>query len=231
MSVVFAILIFFAACTPSSSPTPRPDPNPKPKEPTISNFEAIPGSVNYAGLPISGKVSVSWSVQNAKEVYLNDILVGSSGSLLTDTLLVAKKFTLRLVDSMGRNFKYQDLNIPVIVDPTFAKISGTTGQSWKTTRNTSVRISDGNLLELLQPSELDDIFTFYPFARWKVTYGVLNPKATVEEEFKFDSPKSEIAIQHYDLQPVRKVEFTSPTVMTWTYTKNGSIYTRYFEKL
>lgn len=231
MVSVFAILIF-TGCNPASSPTPRPDPNPTPKpEPTISSFEANPGSVNYAGLPISGKTSVSWSVQNAKEVYLNDILVGSSGSLLTDTLLVAKKFTLRLVDSLGRNVKSQDLNISVIVDPTFAKMCGTTGLSWKTTRNTSVRISDGNLLELLQPSELDDVFIFYPNAKWKVSFGLQNPQTTAEEEFRFNAQTSEIAIQHYDIQPIRKVEFISPTIMTWTYTKNGSIYTRYFEKL
>lgn len=183
-------------------------------------------------MPNSGKVSVSWSVQNAKEVYLNDILVGSSGSLFTDTLLVAKKFTLRLVDSMGRNVKSQDLNISVTIDPTFAKMCGTTGLSWKTTRNTSVRISDGNLLELLQPSELDDVFTFYPTGRSKVYYGTVNPLplSYLEEEYKFFPATSELAIQHYDVQPIRKVEFGVNT-MTWSHTKNGFIYTRYFERL
>jgi hypothetical protein len=84
----------------------------------------------------------------------------------------------------------------------------------------------------LQNSELDDVYTFYPTGRSKVYYGLVNPLplSYLEEEYKFFPLTSEVAIQHYDVQPIRKVEFIGNT-MTWTHIKNNVTYVSYFQKI
>lgn len=185
-------------------------------------------TISYTGMPNPGTVNFSWQTANGSTTF-DGVGVAANDSKTISEVLEGKDYTLRVVNG-SLSPAEATRSVVVVIDPTFQKMCGTSSLAWKTTRNTSFRISDGNLLELLQPSELDDTFTFYPYAKWKVDYGTLNPQPTDTEDIRFNSATSEIAIQPYDLQPVRKVEFTSPTTMTWSYTKNGSIYTRYFEK-
>lgn len=233
MSLLFVLVIFVSCGSKTGGINGGGPVDPPPSAmPKINSFTPTNDTVtiNYTGMPNNGSVDFSWITVNGSTTF-NGSGVSATGSQSISKVLVTGDYTLKVTNGTLTPAE-STRRVIVNIDPLFKKMSGATGQRWKIVRSTSVRLSDGNLLELLQPYEEDNRYTIYPYGRWYVDFGANNPSGTAsyEEDIQFNASTSEIAIQDYRVQPLRAVKlFADPTVMEWSYTKNGKLYTEYYK--
>ncbi len=231
MSVVFAILIFFAACTQNNSHTPVPDPNPVPTGSEIVRFSISEDSINYDGQLTPGTVNVSWDTKNAI-VYLNDSVVAKNGSLTTGAIFQNKKFTLRVTDLDGKNVKSQSLDVVVSVDPLFQKICGTSGTTWII--DSSFSYAPGGSPESnLTPCVADDKVTLYPNGLGVTDQGDAPNCLTGLIVGSYTFNKSDTTLQFYPVafHPNRKVIFLPNDKIHFEYQKSGKTWVQVYRKV
>lgn len=235
MMSVLVILIVFASCSSKSKgdgyiPPPNP-PDPTPKVGEIKTFTPTSTPINfvYSGTPNQG-VTFSWETVNASTITFNGETVSPTGSKTVIPVVGSSIATITVTDASGKITK-QDKSVITIVDAGLAKFTGTSesGFSWVVD---SVWSSSGSYT--LEPFEYDDIFTFYPKARFKYDPGLINPSGApgvTEDEFTYDPIGNTLHMPMYQVQPKWSLDFPSPNIMVQTNVKNGITYKRYYHRV
>lgn len=235
MMSVLVILIVFASCSSKSKgdgyiPPPDPTPTPTPKV-EIKSFTPTDSPINfvYSGTPNQG-VIFSWETVNASTITFNGETVSPTGSKTVIPVVGSSIATITVTDASGKITK-QDKSVITIVDAGLAKFTGTSesGFSWVVD---SVWSSSGSYT--LEPFEYDDIFTFYPKARFKYDPGLINPSGApgvTEDEFTYDPIGNTLHMPMYQVQPKWSLDFPSPNIMVQTNVKNGITYKRYYHRV
>ncbi len=211
---------------------------------------SVAAKINSAVIvaPTSGTLVINGSGTEITKAVINLSVVGnpvptlsadgisfSGTQYTTPDLYESKTIVFGASNSAGSDSR--SVYVTVNIDPTFAKLCGTSlsqGQSWRPTSHTKQLVTGGPIIPINIDCDLDDKLTFYANRTLKGEFGndPNCPTGTTvrPNDFTFNSGAMTLQLEPAAVQPLRTVVFSGNT-MECSYTKSGYILREYYLKL